>query len=167
MLLFQGEKKCWCCYGATVLPYLQKKAEDAVRTQRCSPHSVGPIYSSDEMPGECSNRCITNWRDREYQIREPLRGEAPRTGFMKPPGVRSLLDPNTCPEPPHSCCWFVPFTFSIRIPTISSYQKLKLLPWLRITMRIKKLKLTKVRLSDSKPNITTCTLSSAGLGRCH
>lgn len=108
---------------------------------------------ADDLP-YLQGKKQSGWLQRERRRARELREDAPRTGFMNPPGVRSLRDPNTCPEPPHSCCWPVPFTyFWIPIhetPTVASY----------ITIRTKKPQT--VRLSDSKPNVTTCTLWSAG-----
>lgn len=103
---FKKKKKtCWCCYGAST------SSEKAEWLQTCSENA--------EMQ---SNRCSTNGWDIGDQNRETVREEAPRTGFMEPPGVRSLLDPNTCPEPPHSRCWFVPFTFFFLVSDTNNLQ---------------------------------------------
>ena len=90
------------------------RGSTAVRMQRCNPCSVGP--KSDGTKGDCSNRFSSNRRGQARpEQSSSQRGKPPRTGLMKPPVVRSLLDHNTCPEPPHCCCWIVTFT-SLMLP---------------------------------------------------
>jgi hypothetical protein len=86
---------------------------------------------ADDLP-YLQGKKQSGWLQRERRRARELREDAPRTGFMKPPGVRSLCDPNTCPEPPHSCCWLVPFTyFCISIPETPTVG-----PWLRISLQL-------------------------------
>ena len=130
------------------------RGSTAVRMQRCNPCSVGP--KSDGTKGDCSNRFSSNRRGQARpEQSSSQRGKPPRTGLMKPPVVRSLLDHNTCPEPPHCCCWIVTFTF-LMLPYQQGNNPQLPIPgtvtWLRTIMGVKKLKRTAVQLSGSDPS---------------